>query len=37
MNWLIYFLLDSFEMAYPGSMGKYDGEKFDPEGSKMKV
>jgi len=24
MNWLIYFVLDSFEMASSGSMGKYD-------------
>jgi len=37
MNLFIYFLLDSFEKAYPDWMGKYDGEKFDHEGSKMKV
>jgi len=37
MNWLIYFVLESFEMTSPDSMGKYDGEKFDHEERKMKV
>jgi len=37
MNWLIYFVFDNFEMPSSGLMRKYDSEKFDHEGRKMKV
>jgi len=37
MNWLIYLVLDSFEMVSSGSMGKYESQRFDHEGRRMKV